>query len=59
MEGGRNTNAEHIMTSKQYTVSLVRGTSSKSIWVYATSPQNAAYEATKKNPGWIVKDVRS
>lgn len=45
--------------TKQYTVSLMRGTSSKTVWVRATSPQNAVFEATRQHPGWTVKDVRS
>jgi hypothetical protein len=45
--------------TKQYTVSLVPGTNSKTVWVRATIPQNAVFEATRQDPGWTVKDVRS
>ena len=47
------------MASKQFTVKLVKGTNAKTVWVNATSPQNAVFEATRQNPGWTVKDVRS
>jgi hypothetical protein len=47
------------MASKQYTVKLVKGTNSKTVWITATSPQNAAFEASRQHPGWTVADVRS
>lgn len=46
------------MPGRHWTVTLRRGTNSKSIKVYATSESNARYEAERQNPGWTVADIR-
>lgn len=43
---------------KKYNVTLVRGTSRKTITVYALSADHARFEALKHNPGWEVFDLR-
>lgn len=44
--------------SKAYTVKLKRGTSEKTIRLYATSETNAKYLAEKQSPGFVAVDVR-
>ncbi len=46
------------MSGKQYRVVLVKGTSQKTITLYAKSRENASYEAQRQNQGWTVKDVQ-
>ena len=41
-----------------YNVKLKRGTSEKTVKVYATSDTNARYEAERQNAGWTVVDIR-
>lgn len=43
---------------KKFNVTLVRGTSRKTITVYAPSADNARFEALKQNPGWEIFDLR-
>lgn len=47
------------MSNRYFDVKLVRGTNTKWIKVWATSAQNAQYEAGRQHPGWAVADVRS
>lgn len=46
------------MSRKQYRVVLVKGNNQKSVMLYATSRENASYEALRQNQGWTVKDVQ-
>jgi hypothetical protein len=43
---------------KKFNVTLVRGTSRKTITVYGLSADHTRYEALKANPGWEIFDLR-
>jgi hypothetical protein len=43
---------------KKFNVTLVRGTSRKTITVYALSADNARFEALKQNHGWEIFDLQ-
>lgn len=44
--------------NKPYRVRLKRGTSEKTITVYAESETNAKYLAERQNPGFIAVDIQ-
>lgn len=47
------------MVRSYFSVTLVNGTSQKTVKVSATSRENAGYEAQRQNSGWTVKDVQA